>query len=286
MTEFSSRITTRIAQEISARPNQVEAAVALLDGGASVPFIARYRKDVTGNLSDAQLRILEERLIYLRELDDRRGVILAAIEAQGKLSDELREQILAADAKQTLEDLYAPYKSKRRTRAMIAKEAGLEPLADLILADRTVDPMAAAENFINAEKGVADAAAALTGARDILAERISLDPGLRETLREFMSSRGELVSKRVELGGDQPADADVQSAKFERHFQRFLPIAYLLCFAVAVRVFWLSLSNSLPMKSCRTRILQSCLSRSIMGLSERVGWPMTGFFPSVVGHGA
>lgn len=179
MTEFSSRITTRIAQEISARPNQVEAAVALLDGGASVPFIARYRKDVTGNLSDAQLRILEERLIYLRELDDRRGVILAAIEAQGKLSDELREQILAADAKQTLEDLYAPYKSKRRTRAMIAKEAGLEPLADLILADRTVDPMAAAENFINAEKGVADAAAALTGARDILAERISLDPGLR-----------------------------------------------------------------------------------------------------------
>lgn len=201
MTEFSSRITTRIAQEISARPNQVEAAVALLDGGATVPFIARYRKDVTGNLSDAQLRILEERLIYLRELDDRRGVILAAIEAQGKLSDELREQILAADAKQTLEDLYAPYKSKRRTRAMIAKEAGLEPLADLILADRTVDPMAAAENFINAEKGVADAASALTGARDILAERISLDPGLRETLREFMSTRGELVSKWVELGG-------------------------------------------------------------------------------------
>lgn len=219
MTEFSSRITTRIAQEISARPNQVEAAVALLDGGATVPFIARYRKDVTGNLSDAQLRILEERLVYLRELDDRRGVILAAIEAQGKLSDELREQILAADAKQTLEDLYAPYKSKRRTRAMIAKEAGLEPLADLILADRTVDPMAAAENFINAEKGVADAAVALTGARDILAERISLDPGLRETLREFMSSRGELVSKRVELGGDQPADADVQSAKFKDYFE-------------------------------------------------------------------
>ena len=151
MTEFSSRITTRISQEISARPNQVEAAVALLDGGATVPFIARYRKDVTGNLSDAQLRILEERLIYLRELDDRRGVILAAIEALGKLSDELREQILAADAKQTLEDLYAHYKSKRRKRAMIAKEAGLEPLADLILADRTVDPMAAAENFINAE---------------------------------------------------------------------------------------------------------------------------------------
>lgn len=292
MTEFSSRITTRIAQEISARPNQVEAAVALLDGGATVPFIARYRKDVTGNLSDAQLRILEERLIYLRELDDRRGVILAAIEAQGKLSDELRAQILAADAKQTLEDLYAPYKSKRRTRAMIAKEAGLEPLADLILADRTVDPMATAGSFINAEKGVADAAAALTGARDILAERISLDPGLRETLREFMSSRGELVSKRVELAVDQPADADAQSAKFkdylnfERHFQRSLPIACWPCFAVAVRVFWLPLSNSLPMKSCRTRIRQSHLSRSIMGLSERVGWLMTGFFQSVVGHGA
>ena len=286
MTEFSSRITTRIAQEISARPNQVEAAVALLDGGATVPFIARYRKDVTGNLSDAQLRILEERLIYLRELDDRRGVILAAIEAQGKLSDELREQILAADAKQTLEDLYAPYKSKRRTRAMIAKEAGLEPLADLILADRTVDPMAAAENFINAEKGVADAASALTGARDILAERISLDPGLRETLAASWSPSGWNWGA-ISLLMPMPR---VRNSKiisnFERHFQKFLPIACLLCFAVAVRVFWLSLSNSLPMKSCRARIRQSRLSRSIMGLSEQGGWPMTGFFPSVVGHGA
>ena len=118
MTEFSSRITTRIAQEISARPNQVEAAVALLDGGASVPFIARYRKDVTGNLSDAQLRILEERLIYLRELDDRRGVILAAIEAQGKLSDELREQILAAMAgelRQALEQVPEPSTKEEKT---------------------------------------------------------------------------------------------------------------------------------------------------------------------------
>ena len=274
MTEFSSRITTRIAQEISARPNQVEAAVALLDGGATVPFIARYRKDVTGNLSDAQLRILEERLIYLRELDDRRGVILAAIEAQGKLSDELREQILAADAKQTLEDLYAPYKSKRRTRAMIAKEAGLEPLADLILADRTVDPMAAAENFINAEKGVADAASALTGARDILAERISLSPsGWNWGAISLLMPMPRVRNSKI-------------ISNFERHFQKFLPIACLLCFAVAVRVFWLSLSNSLPMKSCRARIRQSRLSRSIMGLSEQGGWPMTGFFPSVVGHGA
>ena len=218
MTELSTRISARIAEEISARPRQVEAAVALLDGGATVPFIARYRKDVTENLTDAQLRTLEERLVYLRELDDRRDAILAAIEAQGKLTDELRAQIMEAEAKQTLEDLYAPYKSKRRTRAMIAREAGLEPLADMILADRSVDPMKAAEGFVNAEKGVADAAAALTGARDILSERFSLDADLREALRRFMSVRGDLVSKK--LDGDEPVDAEAKAkiAKFSDYF--------------------------------------------------------------------
>lgn len=217
MTELSTRISARIAQEISARPNQVDAAVALLDEGATVPFIARYRKDVTGDLTDAQLRVLEERLVYLRELDARRDTVLASIETQGKLTDELRAQIMAAETKQTLEDLYAPYRSKRRTRAAIAREAGLEPLADRLLEDRGADPEAVAAEFVSAERGVADAAQALTGARDILAERFSLDPELRERLRAFMSERGELVSRRIEDKTDDP-QAEEKAAKFRDYF--------------------------------------------------------------------
>ena len=195
---LSARICAHIAEEIAARPSQVEAAVRLLDEGATVPFIARYRKEMTGGLTDAQLRTLEERLVYLRELNDRRETILAAIEAQGKLDDALKKRLLKAETKQELEDLYAPYKSKRRTRAAIAKEAGLEPLAEKLLANRTLDPLREAAAFVNAEKGFADAQAALNGARDILAERFSLDAKLRENLRAFMSSRGELVSRLVE----------------------------------------------------------------------------------------
>ena len=195
---LSARICAHIAEEIAARSSQVEAAVRLLDEGATVPFIARYRKEMTGGLTDAQLRTLEERLVYLRELNDRRETILAAIDAQGKLDDALKERLLKAETKQELEDLYAPYKSKRRTRAAIAKEAGLEPLAEKLLANRTLDPLREAAAFVNAEKGFADAQAALNGARDILAERFSLDAKLRENLRAFMSARGELVSRLVE----------------------------------------------------------------------------------------
>lgn len=197
-TALSSRLCARLAQEVEAAPRQIEAAAALLDGGATVPFIARYRKEATGGLTDAQLRLLEERLVYLRELEERRAAILAAIEAQGKLTDELRAAIEAADAKQALEDLYAPYRSKRRTRAMIAREAGLEPLADALLADPRLDPRTAAAPYANPEKGVADADAALSGARDILAERFSLDAGLREALRAFLSKRGDVVSRVIE----------------------------------------------------------------------------------------
>src|SRR5690606_29595508 len=152
------------------REGQVAAAVDLLDGGATVPFIARYRKEVTGTLDDAQLRTLEERLRYLRELEDRRAAILGSIEEQGKLTDELRARILSAETKSRLEDIYLPYKPKRRTKAQIAREAGLEPLADALLADPTLEPAATAAGYVDADKGVADAQAALDGARAILVE--------------------------------------------------------------------------------------------------------------------
>src|SRR5206468_2340464 len=160
------------------RDHQVTAAVDLLDGGATVPFIARYRKEATGALDDAQLRTLEERLRYLRELEERRTAILDSIRSQGKLDDALSAQILAADSKARLEDIYLPYKPKRRTKAQIAREAGLEPLADGLLADPTLDPQATAAGYVDAEKGVADAAAALEGARAILVERFGEDADL------------------------------------------------------------------------------------------------------------
>src|SRR5574343_495965 len=149
-------IEHRIAVELNVRPAQVNAAIALLDEGATVPFIARYRKEVTGGLDDTQLRTLEERLGYLRELEDRRVAILSSIEEQGKLTDELREQVENAETKQRLEDLYLPYKQKRRTKAQIAREAGLAPLAEALLADATLTPEVEAERFINAEAGFAD----------------------------------------------------------------------------------------------------------------------------------
>src|ERR1700736_2565786 len=161
MTEtVALKIVQRIATELTAQPRQVAAAVQLLDEGSTVPFIARYRKEVTGNLDDTQLRTLEERLLYLRELEDRRATIIASIDEQGKLTDELRAAIEGADSKQVLEDLYLPYKPKRRTRAQIAREAGLEPLADALLADPKLDPQAEAARFVDAKKGVADIKAA------------------------------------------------------------------------------------------------------------------------------
>ena len=151
--QVAAKIARLIAEEINAQPQQAQAAIALLDEGATVPFIARYRKEVTGGLDDTQLRNLETRLTYLRELEDRRVAVLASIEEQGKMTDELRADIIAADSKARLEDLYLPYKPKRRTRAQIAREAGLEPLADGLLADPSLVPEELAASFVDAEKG-------------------------------------------------------------------------------------------------------------------------------------
>ena len=192
-------IIQRIASELNVRPAQVAATVALLDEGATVPFIARYRKEITGNLDDTQLRKLEERLFYLKELESRRATILASIEEQGKLTEDLKKSILNAQTKQELEDLYLPYKPKRRTKAMIAKEAGLEPLARALMADPTLDPAAEAQKYINDKPadqgGVADIKSALDGARDILAEEFSEDASLLGLLREYMWQHGFLQSK-------------------------------------------------------------------------------------------
>ena len=164
-------ISQRIADELSVRESQVASAIKLLDEGSTVPFIARYRKEATGGLDDTQLRTLEERLSYLRELEERRESILSSVREQGKLTPELELQIRQADTKTRLEDLYLPYKPKRRTKAQIAREAGLEPLADLLLSDPSRQPDAEAAAFVGADKGVADVKAALDGARHILVER-------------------------------------------------------------------------------------------------------------------
>ena len=194
-----NKIVRLIATELVAGPHQVAAAVALLDEGATVPFIARYRKEATGNLDDTQLRNLEERLFYLRELEERRTTILASIHEQGKLTDELRAAIESAATKQTLEDLYLPYKPKRRTRAQIAREAGLEPLADALFADPMLDPQQEATKFVNdkpaAENGVPDVKTALEGARDILAEGFAETAELLAKLRARMWDQGVLTSK-------------------------------------------------------------------------------------------
>ena len=194
-----TQITRLIATELSVGAHQVAAAVALLDEGATVPFIARYRKEVTGNLDDTQLRNLEERLLYLRELEERRAIILASIEEQGKLTEELRGAVDGAATKQALEDIYLPYKPKRRTKAQIAREAGLEPLADALLGDPTLDPQEEAAKYVNdkpaAENGVADVKTALDGARDILSERFAETAALLAKLRTRMWEQGVVTSK-------------------------------------------------------------------------------------------
>ncbi len=214
--DATTRIISRLAEELAVRPQQVSATVELLDGGATVPFIARYRKEVTGGLDDTQLRNLDERLRYLRELEERRAAVLAAIDEQGKLTPELAGQIQAADTKQRLEDLYLPYKKKRRTKAQIAREAGLEPLADALLADPTLDPEAEAANYLRPAEGdipaIEDAKAALDGARQILMERFAEDPELVGALRERLWSEGEL-SARVIAGKER------EGAKFSDYFE-------------------------------------------------------------------
>src|ERR1700681_4731188 len=189
-----ANINRQIAEELGVREQQVEATVALLDGGATVPFVARYRKEITGALDDSQLRTLEERLNYLRELDEPRIAILNSVREQGKLDAALEAAILAADSKGRLEDIYLPFKPKRRTKAEVAKEAGLEPLADLLLTQPQNDPQAVAAPFINVDKQVADAAAALDGARAILVERFAEDADLIGALREQMWSNGLMAS--------------------------------------------------------------------------------------------
>ena len=199
------------------RDQQVEATVALLDGGATVPFVARYRKEITGGLDDAQLRTLEERLTYLRELEERRTAILESIREQGKLDAALEASILAADSKGRLEDIYLPFKPKRRTKAEIAKEAGLEPLSELLLTQPQNDPLLAAAPFINSEKQVADAAAALEGARAILVERFAEDADLIGGLREHMWSNG-MMGATVRTG------KKTEGEKFKDYFDFSEPL--------------------------------------------------------------
>ncbi len=214
----SQSVPHRIAEQLGVRERQVSAAVDLLDGGATVPFIARYRKEATGGLDDAQLRELEERLRYLRELDERRTAILESIRSQGKLDAALEAQILAADSKARLEDIYLPFKPKRRTKAQIAREAGLEPLADLLLADPSHDPVTAATPYVNAS--VADAQAALDGARAILVERFGEDADLIGDLRERVWARGRMTS--AVRDGKQEA-----GAKFADYFDFAEPLTKL-----------------------------------------------------------
>jgi len=215
-------IEQRIASELGVRPAQVLATVQLLDEGATVPFIARYRKEVTGELDDIQLRQLDERLTYLRELEERRTAVLASIEEQGKLTAVLKAEIEAAETKQRLEDLYLPYKPKRRTKAQIAREAGLEPLADALFADPTLIPEIEAERYVHcetepAEKHVPDVKAALEGARQILMERFAEDAGLLDKLRHFLSDHALLVSRVTE-------GKESEGAKFRDWFDFREPI--------------------------------------------------------------
>jgi uncharacterized protein len=212
------KIHQRIAEELGVRPGQVDATVGLLDEGATVPFVARYRKEVTGALDDTQLRTLEERLRYLRELEERRGAILESVDSQGKLTDELKASILEADSKARLEDIYLPYKPKRRTKAQIARENGLEPLADSLLADPSQEPSAVAAGYLG--ENVADAPAALEGARAILAERFSEDADLVGQLRERMWGSGRMISK-VREGKEEAG------AKFSDYFEFTEPFTKL-----------------------------------------------------------
>ncbi|WP_119352484.1 Tex family protein [Azohydromonas sediminis] len=215
------KILLQLATELKVRPAQVAAAVDLLDGGATVPFIARYRKEATGGLDDTHLRELEARLAYLRELEDRRAAVLRSIDEQGKLTPELRAAIEAAATKQDLEDLYLPYKPKRRTKGMIAREAGLEPLADRLFADPTLDPLAEAAAFLNPEAGFGDAHAVLDGVRDLLAERWAEDAALVGSLREWLWAEGALRST-LAAGKDE---ANPEVAKFRDYFDYREPIA-------------------------------------------------------------
>ena len=208
---LNQQISQLIAQELNVRDSQILAAIQLLDDGNTIPFIARYRKEATGGLDDTQLRHFETRLIYLRELEERRQTILKSIEEQGKLTDELRDKIQATQSKTELEDLYLPFKPKRRTKGQIAIEAGLEPLADLLWNEPKTVPETTALDYVNAEKGVADVKAALDGARYILMERFAEDAGLLAKVRDYLSKNALIVSKVIE-------GKEAEGAKFQDYF--------------------------------------------------------------------
>ena len=208
---LNQQISQLIAQELNVRDSQILAAIQLLDDGNTIPFIARYRKEATGGLDDTQLRHFETRLIYLRELEDRRQTILKSIEEQGKLTDELRDKIQATQSKTELEDLYLPFKPKRRTKGQIAIEAGLEALADLLWNEPKTAPESTALDYVNAEKGVADVKAALDGARYILMERFAEDAGLLAKVRDYLSKNALIVSKVIE-------GKETEGAKFQDYF--------------------------------------------------------------------
>ena len=211
MTMLNQQISQIIAAELTVQPQQILAAIQLLDDGNTIPFIARYRKEATGGLDDTQLRHFETRLIYLRELEDRRQTILKSIEEQGKLTDELRDKIHATQSKTELEDLYLPYKPKRRTKGQIAIEAGLEPLADLLWNEPKNDPESTALSFVNADKGVTDTKVALDGARYILMERFAEDAGLLAKVRDYLAKNAIIVSKVIE-------GKETEGAKFQDYF--------------------------------------------------------------------
>ena len=208
---LNQQISQLIAQELNVRDSQILAAIQLLDDGNTIPFIARYRKEATGGLDDTQLRHFETRLIYLRELEDRRQTILKSIEEQGKLTDKLRDKIQATQSKTELEDLYLPFKPKRRTKGQIAIEAGLEPLADLLWNEPKTVPETTVLDYVNAEKGVADVKAALDGARYILMERFAEDAGLLAKVRDYLSKNALIVSKVIE-------GKEAEGAKFQDYF--------------------------------------------------------------------
>ncbi|MCU0865557.1 MAG: RNA-binding transcriptional accessory protein [Planctomycetes bacterium] len=217
---MTATIESRIAQELQCRVEQVDATIKLLDEGSTVPFIARYRKEATGGLDDTQLRTLEERLTYLRELEERRTAIVASITEQGKMTDALAKAIALADTKQALEDLYLPYRQKRRTKAMIAREAGLQPLADLLLADPTKDPRTAAAAYVAADKGVADVEAALEGARFILLEQFAEDAPLIGKVRKWLEDESLVVTK-VAKG----KETDPEAQRYRDYFRYDEPLS-------------------------------------------------------------
>ena len=220
------QITNTLATDIKASAVQVKSAVDLLDGGATVPFIARYRKEVTGGLDDNQLRLLQERLVYLRELHDRREAVIKNIAEQGKLTNDLLVKLLRAEAKQDLEDLYLPYKQKRRTKGQIAIEAGIEPLANALLAQPQLNPQDEAQAYVLAEKtelgdDFTTVQAVLDGVRDILSERWAQDSSLVQVLRAWLWQEGLFTSKKT----DKALDSDPEAAKFRDYFEYDEPIS-------------------------------------------------------------